>query len=73
MDRLSAAHPTLPLPVYVQVTNLANNRSIVVRVTTGGRSPMTGSSICRGARRMRSASVATARPMFGSSICAARR
>jgi rare lipoprotein A len=36
MDRLSAAHPTLPLPVYVQVTNLSNNRSIVVRVNDRG-------------------------------------
>ena len=36
MDRLSAAHPTLPLPVYVQVTNLTNNRSIVVRVNDRG-------------------------------------
>jgi len=36
MDRLSAAHPTLPLPVYVQVTNLANNRAIVVRVNDRG-------------------------------------
>jgi rare lipoprotein A len=36
MDRLSAAHPTLPLPIYVQVTNLANNRSIVVRVNDRG-------------------------------------
>ncbi len=36
MDRLSAAHPTLPLPVYVQVTNLKNGRSIVVRVNDRG-------------------------------------
>jgi len=36
MDRLSAAHPTLPLPVYVQVTNLRNGRSIVVRVNDRG-------------------------------------
>lgn len=36
MDRLSAAHPTLPLPVYVQVTNLTNGRSIVVRVNDRG-------------------------------------
>ena len=27
MDRLSAAHPTLPLPVYARVTNLNNGRS----------------------------------------------
>ena len=36
MDRLSAAHPTLPLPVYARVTNLANGRSIVVRVNDRG-------------------------------------
>ncbi len=36
MDRLSAAHPTLPLPVYAQVTNLANGRTIVVRVNDRG-------------------------------------
>lgn len=33
---ISAAHPTLPLPSYVRVTNLANNRSIVVRVNDRG-------------------------------------
>ena len=27
MERLSAAHPTLPLPVYARVTNLANSRT----------------------------------------------
>src|SRR5215470_12225610 len=31
MTSISAAHPTLPLPSYVRVTNLANRRSIVVR------------------------------------------
>ncbi|MGH6866172.1 MAG: septal ring lytic transglycosylase RlpA family protein [Methyloceanibacter sp.] len=36
MDRLSAAHPTLPLPVYAQVTNLSNGRSIIVRVNDRG-------------------------------------
>lgn len=36
MDRLSAAHPTLPLPVYVQVTNLQNGRSLIVRVNDRG-------------------------------------
>jgi rare lipoprotein A len=36
MDRLSAAHPTLPLPVYARVTNLNNGRSIVVRVNDRG-------------------------------------
>ncbi len=36
MDALSAAHPTLPLPSYVRVTNLGNSRSIVVRVNDRG-------------------------------------
>src|SRR5689334_18714438 len=36
MHSISAAHPTLPLPSYVRVTNLANNRSIVVRVNDRG-------------------------------------
>lgn len=36
MDRLSAAHPTLPLPVLAKVTNLANGRAIVVRVNDRG-------------------------------------
>ena len=36
MDRLSAAHPTLPLPVYVHVTNLRNGRAIIVRVNDRG-------------------------------------
>jgi rare lipoprotein A len=33
---ISAAHPTLPLPSYVRVTNLNNDRSIVVRVNDRG-------------------------------------
>lgn len=36
MNAISAAHPTLPLPSYVRVTNLANNRSIIVRVNDRG-------------------------------------
>ena len=36
MDRLSAAHPTLPLPVYARVTNLNNGRSVVVRINDRG-------------------------------------
>lgn len=34
--KLTAAHPTLPLPSYVRVTNLDNNRSIIVRVNDRG-------------------------------------
>ena len=36
MERLSAAHPTMPIPSYVRVTNLENRRSIVVRVNDRG-------------------------------------
>lgn len=36
MNSISAAHKTLPLPSYVRVTNLANHRSIVVRVNDRG-------------------------------------
>jgi rare lipoprotein A len=36
MDALTAAHPTLPLPVLVEVTNLENNRQLVVRVNDRG-------------------------------------
>lgn len=36
MDALTAAHPTLPLPTLVKVTNLANKRSVIVRVNDRG-------------------------------------
>lgn len=36
MFAMTAAHPTLPLPSYVRVTNPANNRSVVVRVNDRG-------------------------------------
>ncbi len=36
MNSISAAHPTLPMPSYVRVTNLKNNRSLVVRVNDRG-------------------------------------
>jgi rare lipoprotein A len=36
MNSISAAHPTLPLPSYVRVTNLRNHKSIVVRVNDRG-------------------------------------
>ena len=35
-DDLTAAHPTLPMPSLVKVTNLANNKSVVVRVNDRG-------------------------------------
>jgi rare lipoprotein A len=36
MYALTAAHRTLPIPTYVRVTNLANGRSVVVRVNDRG-------------------------------------
>src|SRR5471032_807346 len=33
---MSAAHKTLPLPSYVRVTNLDNNRSVILRVNDRG-------------------------------------
>ena len=36
MNSLSAAHPSLPLPCKVRVTNLLNHRSIIVRVNDRG-------------------------------------
>jgi len=36
MYELTAAHPTLPLGTLVKVTNLANRRSVVVRINDRG-------------------------------------
>jgi rare lipoprotein A len=36
MHGLTAAHKTLPLPTYVQVTNLTNGKSVIVRVNDRG-------------------------------------
>jgi rare lipoprotein A len=35
-DGISAAHPTLPLPSYVEVSELTNGRTILVRVNDRG-------------------------------------
>ena len=43
MYGMTAAHKTLSLPTYVRVTNLQNNRSIVVRVNDRG--PFVGNRI----------------------------
>lgn len=34
--QLTAAHPTLPIPSYVRITNLANGRMLVVRINDRG-------------------------------------
>ncbi|WP_091739523.1 septal ring lytic transglycosylase RlpA family protein [Phenylobacterium immobile] len=52
MNRLTAAHTTLPLPSMVEVTNLENGRKVVVRVNDRG--PFSGGRIIdlsRGAAR----------------------
>ena len=36
MDRLTAAHPTMPLPSYARVTNVENGSSVIVRVNDRG-------------------------------------
>ena len=36
MYAMTAAHPTLPIPSYVRVTNVANGKSVVVRVNDRG-------------------------------------
>src|SRR5262249_57635917 len=36
MQSISAAHPTLPMPCYVRVTNLVNRKSLIVRVNDRG-------------------------------------
>ena len=36
MYEMTAAHKTLPLPTYVRVSNLRNDKSIVVRVNDRG-------------------------------------
>jgi rare lipoprotein A len=43
MNMLTAAHPTLPLPSYARVTNLANGKTIVVRINDRG--PFVGTRI----------------------------
>jgi len=36
MYKMTAAHPTLPIPSYARVTNLDNGRSVVVRINDRG-------------------------------------
>jgi rare lipoprotein A len=36
MGRLTAAHPTLPLPSYAKVTNLNNGATVIVRINDRG-------------------------------------
>jgi rare lipoprotein A len=43
MEALTAAHPTLPLPSIVQVTSLANGRTLILRVNDRG--PFVGNRV----------------------------
>ncbi len=36
MNLLTAAHPTLPMPIWARVTNLENNKSVIVRINDRG-------------------------------------
>lgn len=48
-EAISAAHPTLPIPSLVQVTNLENGREIIVRVNDRG--PFVGDRVIDLSRR----------------------
>lgn len=43
MNRLTAAHATLPIPSYARVTNLENGRTVVVRINDRG--PFVGTRV----------------------------
>ena len=36
MFGMTAAHKTLPIPCYVRVTNLTNNKNVILRVNDRG-------------------------------------
>ncbi len=44
-EGLTAAHRTLPIPIFAQVTNLENGRSVIVRVNDRGPFAATGERI----------------------------
>lgn len=51
-DDLTAAHKTLPFGTRVQVTNMANNRTVTVRINDRGPfTPGRGLDLSRGAAR----------------------
>lgn len=49
MNVLSAAHTTLPMPSFVRVTNLENNRSLIIRINDRG--PFVGNRLIDVSRR----------------------
>ena len=46
-EQMTAAHKYLPLPTHVKVTNLENQRSIIVRVNDRGPFPSEPKSLIR--------------------------
>jgi rare lipoprotein A len=78
---MSAAHKTLPLPSYVRVTNLDNNRSVILRVNDRG--PFYSDRIIdlsyAAAKKLGYAEIGTARvkvstlPSIGPSVASRRR
>ena len=63
MNALTAAHPTLPLPSYAYVTNLSNNRTILVRVNDRG--PYVGDRVID-LSKLRRCVAACGRPRHGT-------
>lgn len=49
MNKLTAAHTTLPMPSYVRVTNIENKRSLILRVNDRG--PFVGNRLIDVSRR----------------------
>ena len=70
---ISAAHPTMPLPSYARVTNLANGHSIIVRVNDRGHPRITELSTFRCEQPNCWIFTAAAPPRFGSNMSALRR
>jgi rare lipoprotein A len=60
---MSAAHKTLPLPSYVRVTNLDNNRTVILRVNDRGPFYSDRISTCPTRRRRNSVMPKPARPV----------
>jgi hypothetical protein len=75
MNSVSAAYATLPMPTYVRVTNLENNKSVIVRVNNRGPYLImpTASSMYRSRPPSCSGSTATALRPYGSNTQAPRR
>ena len=78
MNLLTAAHPTLPMPVMAKVTNLENGKSLVVRINDRGPFAknreidlsQTGGGVAglsqKGHGAMYGSSISAARPLYDS-------